>query len=81
MPIYEYQCGKCGKAFERLVRSAGEAASCPECGSAKTARQLSVFAAAVKNAVPASCPVGTSCPSAGTSCCGSGTCGHRHARR
>jgi hypothetical protein len=51
--------------------------SCPECGGAKAARQLSVFAAAVKNAVPKSCPVGTSCPSAGTSCCG-GACHHHH---
>jgi putative FmdB family regulatory protein len=78
MPIYEYRCGKCGKGFERLVRSAAETVNCPACGAKKAERQLSVFAAAVKNAVPASCPVGASCPSAGSSCCGGG-CGHRHA--
>jgi len=79
MPIFEYRCGTCGHAFERLVRANDEAVSCPECGGKRAERQLSVFAAAVRNAVPASCPVGSSCPSAGSSCCGGGACGHhRH---
>jgi putative FmdB family regulatory protein len=78
MPIYEYHCAKCGKNFERLVRSAKETVSCPDCGGKRTKRQLSVFAAAVKNAFPKSCPVGPTCPSAGTSCCSRGVCGHQH---
>jgi putative FmdB family regulatory protein len=47
MPIYEYQCKKCGGQFEKLVRSmsSAEAVKCPACGSGETARALSVFAA------------------------------------
>lgn len=47
MPIYEYECGSCQAAFEQLVRSAdsAEPAACPECGSRKVRRRLSVFAA------------------------------------
>ena len=47
MPIYEYECRKCGKDFEELAKSmsaCGEAMACPECGSTKTSRKLSVFA-------------------------------------
>ena len=47
MPIYEYTCAKCKGKFEQLVRSmkaADEPVKCPECGSDKTARSLSVFA-------------------------------------
>ena len=46
MPIYEYTCQKCNSKFEQLVRSMGAEAkfACPECGSQKTARTLSVFA-------------------------------------
>jgi putative FmdB family regulatory protein len=33
MPIYEYQCEKCGMRFERLQQmSAAPVSSCPECG-------------------------------------------------
>lgn len=47
MPIYEYRCEKCSKSFDQLVRSmsADEVKpACPECGSKKTARALSLFA-------------------------------------
>lgn len=46
MPIYEYTCQSCNKKFEQLVRSmsSDEKCKCPECGSPKTARNLSVFA-------------------------------------
>jgi len=46
MPIYEYVCESCNKKFDQLVRrmSGEHSAKCPECGSAKTARTLSVFA-------------------------------------
>ena len=48
MPIYEYTCASCKRKFEQLVRSmsaAGEReVKCPECGSTKTARSMSVFA-------------------------------------
>lgn len=47
MPIYEYQCRACDAGFETLVRSSDEERTvrCPNCGSAKIERKLSVFAA------------------------------------
>ena len=54
MPIYEYTCQSCEKAFEELVRSADQAVSCPECGSNKVQKRLSVFAA--RDAAPAHQP-------------------------
>lgn len=35
MPIYEYECKTCGKAFEKIVLSSkhDEDFTCPECGS------------------------------------------------
>ena len=52
MPIYEYTCKSCEKKFEHLQRSmkSGEKVKCPECGSTKTARELSVFAVGVNGA-------------------------------
>jgi putative FmdB family regulatory protein len=46
VPIYEYTCQSCNKKFDQLVRrmSGDHKANCPECGSAKTARALSLFA-------------------------------------
>ena len=46
MPIYEYTCKACDAKFEELVRTMSSDAKvkCPECGSPKTARALSVFA-------------------------------------
>jgi len=46
MPIYEYTCQSCEKGFEHLQKtmSDGPRPKCPECGSSKTARKLSVFA-------------------------------------
>ena len=40
MPIYEFECGKCGARFEELVR-AGEAAPCPQCKSSDVHRRFS----------------------------------------
>ncbi|MCD6352004.1 MAG: zinc ribbon domain-containing protein [Armatimonadetes bacterium] len=43
MPLYEYECSKCGRRFE-LLRPRSEArqpAQCPFCGSKKTRRVLS----------------------------------------
>lgn len=33
MPIFEYECQKCGKKFEELVRSHEEEVRCPKCGA------------------------------------------------
>ena len=40
MPIYEFECSKCGTRFEELVR-AGEPAPCPECKSSEVERRFS----------------------------------------
>ena len=57
MPIYEFHCGKCGQDLEVLVRSsAWEGTKCPQCGSSKLEKKLSVFASSDgAQAVPASC--------------------------
>ena len=45
MPLYEFQCGKCGRDSEILVRSTKwEGTACPHCGSMKLSKKLSVFA-------------------------------------
>lgn len=59
MPVFEYLCGKCGHAFEQLLRGADEQAGvrCPKCGHARVEKQFSVFAA--RNAPkPAPLPAG-----------------------
>jgi putative FmdB family regulatory protein len=47
MPIYEYACQDCGKAFEELiVRKSDEAeVVCPACKSKEVGRQMSAPAA------------------------------------
>ena len=34
MPILQYVCSKCGKAFEELVKRYDEPVACPKCGAA-----------------------------------------------
>lgn len=49
MPIFEYQCEKCGKSFEKIhlsVESSEAGAACPKCDSKKTKKKLSRFAVA-----------------------------------
>ncbi len=46
MPVYEFNCTTCDRAFEELVRSA-EAINeviCPKCGSRHVRRKISLFA-------------------------------------
>jgi putative FmdB family regulatory protein len=44
MPIYEYTCQSCESEFELLVRT-NEKAACPDCGSKRLEKKLSVPAA------------------------------------
>jgi putative FmdB family regulatory protein len=44
MPIYEYRCKKCGKAFEFLKKAEGDEPVCPECAGREVERLLSSFA-------------------------------------
>ena len=72
MPVYEYECPKCGEVTEaiRPMRDADAPLACAKCGHAKTLRKHSVFMAA------ASKPAG-SAPSAGGGC-GPGCGCHLH---
>ncbi len=74
MPIFEYVCGKCEVDFEELVRS-DTIVACPECGSKKVEKKLSIFAAgsSSKDGDPPPCFTGESGCSLGK--CGSGRCG------
>ena len=40
MPIYEFECSKCGARFEELVK-AGATAPCPQCKSPDVERRFS----------------------------------------
>jgi len=33
MPIYEFECKKCGNRFEELLSATAESPACPECGA------------------------------------------------
>lgn len=41
MPIYEYICDKCQKAFEFFHLHPGEIAECPDCKSEEVTKQVS----------------------------------------
>lgn len=42
MPIYEFECGKCGKKFERLILSTDDKTpECPECHSREVHKIMS----------------------------------------
>jgi putative FmdB family regulatory protein len=68
MPIFEYQCGSCGKEFETLVRGSSPAPACPACHGTDLHKKLSTFSAVSKSAfgavsssatldtLPADCP-------------------------
>ena len=69
MPIYEYQCTKCGEKFE-IRQSIGEDGSklnCPQCNAQNPRRLFSSFSSPGSTI---SEPPGISCPT-----CTTGTCG------
>ena len=41
MPIYEFECVKCGARFEELIDSDAPAPPCPSCGAIEARRILS----------------------------------------
>jgi putative FmdB family regulatory protein len=43
VPIYEYRCQACGRAFEMLVFSTSPRVSCPSCGADDVKRTPSTF--------------------------------------
>ena len=46
MPIYEYECSKCGSRFDlrRKIDDSDDEIKCPKCGAEKPKRVFSVFA-------------------------------------
>jgi len=45
MPMFEYQCGKCGHISEILVKSSGKKKQkCEKCGSSDMSKLFSSFA-------------------------------------
>jgi putative FmdB family regulatory protein len=44
MPLYDFECRKCGHEFEVLVRPGSAAPACSECGSDDLEKLLSGFA-------------------------------------
>jgi len=64
MPIYEYQCKKCGHVSSFLEKASSKGAhACAKCGSKDTQKVFSTFAAKSggSSAAGGSCPTGT-CP-------------------
>jgi len=73
MPIYDYQCGECGKTYDvfHKVREVEEDIVCPSCSSRKHVRLISAPSVSVKgrgSALPDNIP-----PCGDASCCG-GSC-------
>lgn len=53
MPIFDYECSKCGFVFEALSLSRSEIPQCPECGSEENRRLPGIPAVHVKGGDPA----------------------------
>lgn len=66
MPIYEYQCQKCGEKFEKLMFKQ-EDVRCPKCRSQKARKVPSSFVAKDCGGSKGSCE---SCSGGSCSCCG-----------
>jgi putative FmdB family regulatory protein len=64
MPIFEYICRECSKAFEAIVYGTQQA-ECPGCGSAELEKQLSVFAVGARGASSKSPPAAGACGACG----------------
>jgi putative FmdB family regulatory protein len=78
MPLYEYYCKPCDHVFEALIRSVGDLARCPRCGSIEVAKQLSVPAAHFGRGQSSELPIcgetGGPAFGCGRPQCGSGMC-------
>lgn len=77
MPIFEYKCESCGNVFEELVNGdRNKEMPCPDCGSNKTEKLMSVIGGISMGKASAASPCGSACANA--SACGSsgGCCPH-----
>lgn len=56
MPIFEYQCEKCGHVFEELVMATKKKQiACPRCHHAKVSKLISRTGAVGRNAAGTGC--------------------------
>ncbi len=72
MPLYEYLCRDCGAKFELLrgITQADDPAPCTECGSSRTGRLISLFAAISDGKVVAGSTGCAACSSHHCATCG-----------
>ena len=73
MPIYEYICKGCKNEFEELVFKQDEKIDCPECGSSKVDRAMSVFSYSSGGSFRSS--HGNDCEDCNSGNCGNCGCG------
>ena len=74
MPIFEYDCEKCGSEFELLVRH-DQPPVCPNCGTNRLLKRFSVPAAHVKSSQSLPICERPSSGGCGLPQCGMGGCG------
>ena len=73
MTLFEFDCKKCGKKFDKIVFSTDkEEIECPQCKSKEVEKQFSTFSAGNSNATVPSCSAKQS-----SGCC-NGCCHHHH---
>jgi putative FmdB family regulatory protein len=62
MPLYEFECNKCGVLFEELtgIGTGDSEVVCPMCGSKKVRKLLSTFSASAESGPVASQGCGSS---------------------
>ena len=68
MPIYEYECKKCGNEFDALVSmNAKDNPCCPKCDSKKIKKKMSMTASGKGGCSSSACS-SSSCSSCGSGC-------------
>lgn len=75
MPIYEYECKKCGAVFEEIVSSyTNKTLPCPKCKSKETQKLMSRVGGIAMGKLSSgpACSTGAACP--GSHTCGAGSC-------
>ncbi|MCF7708447.1 MAG: zinc ribbon domain-containing protein [Verrucomicrobia bacterium] len=73
MPIYEFECSKCGSESEMLVKTTDWSdAKCPDCGSTSLEKKLSTFSPAGADSGHNDAPPCGLNPGSCGGCCGSG---------
>ncbi len=77
MPVYDYKCRKCGKVFEKFLRSVSAAATvkCEKCGSSQVVKLVTCCAVSSGGKGEGS---GSAKSSSSCSTCSGGTCSTCH---